>query len=56
MEGFTEKQTTKDHLPRMTLDIVLGRKILSQAIFVVNKVFCVSTHVCAPVCVCVCVH
>lgn len=56
MESFTEKQTTKDHLLRMTLDIVLGRTILSQAIFVVNKVFCVSAHMCVflRVCVCVC--
>lgn len=53
MERLTEKQKTKDHLPRMTLEIVLGRKILSQEIFVVNKVFCVSTHICVPVYVCV---
>jgi hypothetical protein len=39
MERFTEKQTAEEHLPRMTLDIVLGRQILSQAISVVNKVF-----------------
>lgn len=29
MEQFAEKQTMKDHLPSMTLDIVLGGKILS---------------------------
>lgn len=53
MEQFTEKQTMKDHLPSMTLDIVLGGKILSQVNFVFSRLFCVSAFICVYFTVCI---
>lgn len=53
MEQFTEKQTMKDHLPSMTLDIVLGGKILSQVNFVFSRLFCVSAFIYVYITVCI---